>query len=603
MKNLMLFLKKLIDITGKRIYLNFFMSLLISGLEGIGIYLLVPMLAVIGVFNMQMDNVFPINYIMNGIEKIPFEIGVSFVFFLYFFLITGQALLQRYQSIVNTWIQQNFIKRLRTDLYQSLNGAKWEFFICKRKSDFNYILTTEIARVGAGTHSMIQLSSTVVFTLIQVIMAFLLSPILTILVLFSGTALAVYMKRFLKRSKALGRETTDLMNEYFGGITDQFNGIKDMKSNMLEESYLHWFRGKSDDIQSNVMKLVRLSSTSTLAYRIAAAVFIIMFVYMALNILHIADEKILIVILIFSRLWPKFTTIQTNLEQITAMLPALENVLSVQRESQEQQEFVLATQNNWKKHISYKDVIECREISYRYDKSQATWALSNINICIPNNKTTAIVGKSGAGKTTLVDLIMGLLKPENGQVLVNNQPLTDNNLLSYRSAISYVSQDPFLFHSSIRENLIMVQPEATEEEIWEALTFAAAADFVKKLPLGLDTIIGDRGTKLSGGQRQRIILARAILRKPSILVLDEATSALDSENEKKIQESIDLLKGKMTIIIIAHRLSTIRNADNVIVLEDGKVIQEGSYYRLSQTQGALRTMLDTQELALNQTLA
>ncbi|TRZ40603.1 ABC transporter ATP-binding protein [Niallia circulans] len=603
MNNLLLFLKKLVEVTGRKIYLNFFLSLLISALEGIGIYLLVPMLAVIGVFDMQMDNVFPINYIMKGMEKIPFDVSISFVLILYFFLITGQALLQRYQSITNTWIQQNFIKKLRLDLYKSLNGAKWEFFIGKRKSDFNYILTTEIARVGSGTHSVIQLSSLIFFTLIQVMLAFLLSPLLTVIVLVSGTVLAIYMKKFLKGSKTLGRETTDLMNEYFGGITDQFNGIKDMKSNMLEESYFHWFRGKSNAIESNVMKLVRLSSTSTLAYRIAAALLIVMFVYVSLNMMHIANEKVVLIILIFSRLWPKFTSIQTNLEQIIAMLPAVENVLNVQEESQKQQEFKISSQKNHHKNQYYDGVIECKNISYRYDTSQEIMALTNIDICIRNNETTAIVGKSGAGKTTLVDMIMGLLKPEHGQVRINNQPLNDDNLLTFRSSISYVSQDPYLFHTTLRENLLMVRPDASEAEIWESLSFAAAAEFVKKLPLGLDTVIGDRGMKLSGGQRQRIILARAILRKPSILVLDEATSALDSENEKKIQESIDLLKGKMTIIIIAHRLSTIRNADNVIVLEDGKVIQEGAYQRLSQSQGALRNLLNTQELALNQTLA
>ena len=145
-------------------------------------------------------------------------------------------------------------------------------------------------------------------------------------------------------------------------------------------------------------------------------------------------------------------------------------------------------------------------------------------------------------------------------------------------------QEPFLFNATFRENLLMIEPDATEEQIWEALEFSSAAEFVKKLPQGLDTLIGDRGIRLSGGERQRIVLARAILRKPSILVLDEATSALDTENERKIQQAIEQLKGKMTVIVIAHRLSTIRNADQVIVLDKGKIIQRGEFNQLAKEE-------------------
>ena len=174
--------------------------------------------------------------------------------------------------------------------------------------------------------------------------------------------------------------------------------------------------------------------------------------------------------------------------------------------------------------------------------------------------------------------------PDSGEVLIDGVPLKNENLLALRKVLSYVPQDPFLFNTSIRENLILTKENATDDEIWEALTFAYAADFVKKLPNGIDTVIGDRGIKLSGGERQRIVLARAILKKPAILVLDEATSALDSESELTIQEALESLKGKMTIIVIAHRLSTIRNADQIIVLEDGQVIQQGSFKQLAQEE-------------------
>lgn len=592
-------------VTGPKIYTNIFLSIFISAIEGISIYLLVPMLAVIGLLEASISNVFPLNVLVKGLEQLPFTLNLPFILVLYFMLLTGQALLQRYQTILNTEIQQNFIRYLRVETYESLIKAKWEYYLEKRKSDFNYILTTEISRVGIGTHGIIQLIGIVFFTIVQVTLAFLLSPSLTLVVMVCGAVIAIYMRKFVKGSKVLGKETTELMSNYFGGISEQFNGMKDMKSNRLESSFNEWFQSMSNRIHQNVMKLVKLNSKSTFIYRVAAGLLIVFFVYVSFSFIKVPPEKMILVILIFSRLWPKFSSIQSSIEQIVTMFPALNHLLKVQKECRKEQEWDFSQMEELSSKPSFhlESAIECKNVSYRYKQAQDNWALSNINIAFPKNKTTAIVGPSGAGKTTLVDIVMGLLQPEEGKVFVNGEPLTEKTVLGYRSTISYVAQEPFLFHSSIRENLQMVAPHASELDLWNALTFAAADEFVRRMPQGLDTIIGDRGIRLSGGERQRLILARAILRKPTILVLDEATSALDSENERKIQQAIDRLKGTMTIIVIAHRLSTIRNADQVVVLEGGSVIQAGEYGVLSETKGPLRRMLITQELASNQTLA
>ncbi|NRG26326.1 ABC transporter ATP-binding protein [Bacillus circulans] len=602
MRNLIVFFKKLQAVTGTKMYLNIFLSILISALEGISIYLLIPMLSVIGLLNMQINDLFPITLIVAAMEKLPFQLNLTSVLLIYLLLISGQALLQRSQTILNTDIQQNFIKQLRIETYESLIKVKWEYMLRKRKSDFNYILTTEISRVGVGTHSIIQLISIVFFTIVQIMLAFLLSPSLTSIVLIIGGLLSIFMRKFVRNSKTIGKETTELMNDYFGGITEQFSGMKDMKSNMLEPSFFEWFQSKSHLIHHNVMNLVRLNAKSVFIYRLMAGILIVLFVSISFSFLKLPPEKLMVIILIFSRLWPRFSSLQSNIEQIVSMFPALDHVLRVQAESNKSQEWSTFRTREWEPFL-LKQAIECDHVYFRYQPSQEDWTLTNVNIHFPLKKTTAIVGPSGAGKTTLVDLVMGLLQPEKGRLLVNGKSLTEEELLLYRNSISYVAQEPFLFHSSIRDNLLMVAPKATELELWQALSFAAAENFVKQMPEGLDTVIGDRGIRLSGGERQRLVLARAILRKPAILILDEATSALDSENEQKIQQAIDRLKGKMTIIVIAHRLSTIRNADKVLVLESGKVIQEGEYKQLAQTKGALRKMLVSQELAGNQTLA
>ena len=196
-------------------------------------------------------------------------------------------------------------------------------------------------------------------------------------------------------------------------------------------------------------------------------------------------------------------------------------------------------------------------MTYRYP-ARTTPALADLNLTIEAGSTTAIVGVSGAGKSTLADLVLGLLRPDRGRVLIDDVALDPAHLPAWREQIGYVAQDTFLFHDTVRANMRWACPEATDADILEAFRQAAADRFVAALPQGLDTVLGDRGMRLSGGERQRLALARALLRKPSLLILDEATSALDSDNERLILQSIQALHGRVAIVIISHRLSTLR---------------------------------------------
>jgi ABC-type bacteriocin/lantibiotic exporters, contain an N-terminal double-glycine peptidase domain len=229
--------------------------------------------------------------------------------------------------------------------------------------------------------------------------------------------------------------------------------------------------------------------------------------------------------------------------------------------------------------------IELRDVSFSYEASIPA-ALDNIRMQIESGKTTAIVGSSGAGKSTIVDLILGLLWAERGSVLIDGAPLGAAQLKSWRARIGYVSQETFLFNDTVRFNLEWAQPGATEREMLTALESAAALDFVTRLPSGLDTIIGERGVRLSGGERQRLSLARALLRKPRILILDEATSSLDSENEQRIYDAIEKLHGSITIILITHRLSTVRDADRIYVLDKGRVVADGTWSGLMSSENS-----------------
>ncbi|AOZ92671.1 ABC transporter ATP-binding protein [Paenibacillus crassostreae] len=596
MKDLFYFIRKMHHVAGFRLYINMSMTLLISLLDGIGIYLIVPLLSIIGVFDMSMDGVPLISSLLDIIESWSFELNLPIVLAVYVVIVGGEALLQRSQTLLNARILQNFIRTLRIETYRGLIQAKWEFFLRKRKSDFNHILTNELGRVNYGTSLFLQMITSIIFTIIQIGLALWLSPVLTIVVMISGGLIALYSRKFIKKSKNLGEQTTELSKYYFGGINDHFNGIKDIKSNRLEQSHIVWFKNLSTKMEHNFIQLGRVNSLSQLIYRLSSVVLIAGFVYLALEVIHTPVEQLIIVVLIFSRLWPRFISIQSSTEQLVSSFPAFQAMRNLQMEYETDKEIGEIASMREPDRLKMQEGIECRDVNYRYDSNEPVFALSDINIHIPANRMTAIVGKSGAGKSTLIDMLMGMIHPENGQVMIDGETLRDEQqLLSLRSSIGYVAQDPFLFNESIRDNLKLVNPNANDAELWEALSFSASEEFVRKLPRGLDTVIGDRGIRLSGGERQRIVLARAILKRPAILVLDEATSALDSENEQLIQGALELLKGSMTIIVIAHRLSTIRNADQVIVMEQGEVIQQGGYQQLSQeTKGTFRQLLNYQ---------
>lgn len=594
MVHLRLYMTKLYSVNGGALFLNIGCMIIVSLLEGFGIYMLVPMLAAIGVFVGHSGMPFLSGGLEHFLPFIPKSWLLPGMLMVFIVLLTGQALLQRYQSILNSRIQQRFMRSLRIDVYTSFMKAQWAFYLRQRKSDFSHVMTTELARVSQGTNLLLQLTTAVMFTMIQIALAFWLSPSLTGLVFLSGLGLFVVFRRSIRNAKQLGDRTTELSQVYFAGITDHMNGMKDIKSNLLEAANIHWFRSLTQRMEDNTTQFVRQNATTQFFHRTAAAVFVACVIFISLQWLHVTPEKLIVLILIFSRLWPRFALIQASLEYIMSMISAFESVTKVQQECEAFTDPSLIVSASVRQPLSLRHGIECSHLDYRYDGA-AESALRHINLFIPARGMTAIVGKSGAGKSTMVDVLMGFLRPTGGQITIDGLVLDDELLLQWRQSFGYVSQDPFLFHATVRENLMLADKDASEQQLWEALHFAAADNFVSRLPEGLDTVIGDRGIRLSGGERQRLVLARAVLHHPSVLILDEATSALDGEHEAAIQAALERMKGQMTLIVIAHRLSTIRHADQIVVLDQGEVIQQGNYHQLEQEErGAFSQLLSYQ---------
>ena len=281
--------------------------------------------------------------------------------------------------------------------------------------------------------------------------------------------------------------------------------------------------------------------------------------------------------------------LHTNIS-INNFIPSYEQLVDLRNQAQLNKEI-----QGTKIFTQLKEGIELKDVNFSYPGSKH--AIMGLNMFIGKNRMTAIVGESGSGKSTITDLVLGLQNPTQGAVLIDGVLFNEWQQNSFRGRIGYIPQDPILFHTSIRENLLWAYKDAKEKELWDALRLSHADQFVENLSQGIDTVVGDRGIRLSGGQRQRIALARALLRKPDLLILDEATSALDTESEIMIQNSIEELSHNVTILVVAHRLSTISKADKIYVMKMGRIIEEGSFSELSGKKDSIfLNMLKTQNL-------
>jgi ATP-binding cassette subfamily C protein len=368
--------------------------------------------------------------------------------------------------------------------------------------------------------------------------------------------------------------------------------MKTIKSYGMQDENIKVFSKQSDQVARNYLESIHTYVDVKLLFDIGTVVVLSVMVYFLIEIVKLPTATLFLLIYLFVRMIPQFSTIQRAYQYFINMLPAFSNVIKLEKECQENSEVPGEIDEKIKleKEIKFEDV----RFSYL---GEDHFTIPDLNLTIPAGKTTAIAGPSGAGKSTVADLVMGLIKPEKGEITVDGVRVTEDSLSSWRNNIGYIAQETFLFNESIRFNLKQACPDASQEDIMEVLKLSAAYKFVMKLPEGLDTVIGDRGVRLSGGERQRLALARALLRKPSLLIMDEATSNLDLENEKKIIRAIDGLHGEMTILVIAHRISTIKNADNIYLIDGGEIVQSGSWDELLENEkGWFWDVFEAQEI-------
>ena len=543
-----------------------FSLLLAAGLtEGIGLMLLIPLLASIGMETGLTANTGFASNLRDALSVLGIPLDLISLLVIFFVLILGRSVLSYYRDTYLYKMQLEFVDAFAVQLHESFGKARWSFLLQQRSSDFSHVLTKDIFRIGIGTQLLLQAMVSISLISAYLLTSLYLSPYLTLLVIAAGAVLLWVLRGYRRRALQLGKAQTVSGKAVFASVSEFMDGIKLVKSYGAEKHYLRYFKQAADSQRSKQLAFRRNSSLAQQSFQVGSALLLCLFFYLAIEVMQVAVSQLLVLTLIFVRLMPLLSGLQRNYEQITHMLPAYAAAMELKQACQTETE-VYAVDSG---PLALEQGITLDNTSFAYKQSDPV--LQQVTISFPAHQTTALMGPSGAGKSTLADILAGLMLPDSGYVLVDGTPLSEQNLLVWRNQVAYVPQDVFLFHDTLRANMLWVDPDVDEDKLWEVLELAAAKIFVKKLPQGLDTVIGERGIRLSGGERQRIALARALLRKPDLLILDEATSALDHENEQHIKDSLMRLHGKMTIVLIAHRMTTVASADRVLVVRDGKI--------------------------------
>ncbi|MFH1452609.1 MAG: ABC transporter ATP-binding protein [Armatimonadota bacterium] len=558
---------------------TFLLGLLVtvnSLLEAATLVLLLPLFYIANLISgaMQINLPFELDFI-NYFPSKTYALACVVIVFLAVSVL--QEYIKRQMSVLTTSIKVGFSRVLSERMYEAFAMAKWTAILGKRRSDIANALTNELKLIDIGTQTLLQFATSVPVILIQIIIAFFISPDGTIAAIIVGALFFYFLKPVNKRLGNFSQSLNDLLKDSLSDIHEHLNGIKEVKSYGAEQTHIERFSQKNRGVEEKYVDFVKLFTKSTFIYNSGTFFLLAVFVFLALTLFQENITRLIMLFIIFLRIWPMVSGFQASIQFFIIMFPAWGSFSKCLDELNTLHEDFLTEPGT--KPLVIKNGIRLKDISFSYGQGNVA-ALKHISLDIPANSSIAVTGPSGSGKSTFADILIGLLPPAEGEVLVDGESLKPEMIPGWRKAIGFVPQETFLFQGTIRENLLWAKPGACEEELWEALKLSAADDFIKAIPEGLDSQVGDKGSNFSGGERQRIALARAVLRKPALLILDEATSSLDAENENKIRSAIQRLRGKITMVTIAHRLSTIKAADEIILLENGSITEKGTFEEL-----------------------
>ncbi len=490
-------------------------------------------------------------------------------------------------------VRAMIITKLRGDVYDKILRLPIGYFTEKRKGDIISRMTNDIGEIEGSVVGMLDGMIKDPITVIGYLVALvIISPQLSLFLLILLPVTGLLIGRVSRKLKRQSEDAAIKLGEGLSILDETLGGLRVIKAFLAEKLLSSRFHDVNDELYKIRKKMGARRDLASPLTEVFGVMVLSTILYFG-GRLVLADQgieggELLSYIALFAMVINPAKNISNsffNIQRGAAALVRVEEVLSAP---------VVVDENpNGTQLTSFNDSIEFKNVVFSYDDAMI---LDNVNLTIRKGKTVALVGSSGAGKSTLADLVPRFHDVTSGEVLIDGINIRDYSLYSVRSLMSIVTQEPILFNDTVANNIALGSPDATMEEIEQAAKIANAHNFIIHKEAGYQTNIGDRGSKLSGGERQRLTIARAVLKNPPILILDEATSSLDTESERLVQDAINNMMQNRTSIVIAHRLSTIRHADEIIVLQKGKIVERGTHEELIAHNGFYRKLVEMQEV-------
>ena len=490
-----------------------------------------------------------------------------------------------------TFLRNGVLKDLRNDLYKKITSLPLAFYSEKRKGDTMSRISTDVLEIQHSFLSVLELivrePLTIIFTIVSM---FIISTKLSLFVLIfipvSGLVISLIGKSLKRNSNRVQKE-----QGYFLSIVDEtLSGLKVIKGFNGEKIFSDKFQDSTTRFYNYSNKLLNKQNLAgPTSEFLGISVIAALLWYggqMVLNEKTLDPSLFLVYMGLAYQILTPAKAISKASYGVKRGNAAAERVMEIL-----QTESPLKDLPNATTKTSFDDVIELKGIQFKYEDE---YVLKNFSISVPKGKTVALVGQSGSGKSTIANLVTRFYDVNHGQIEIDGTNIKTLTKHSLRNLMGLVTQDSILFNDSIKNNILLGKEDATDAEVIKALEIANAWEFVKDLPKGIDTNIGDSGNKLSGGQKQRLSIARAVLKNPPIMILDEATSALDTESERLVQVALENMMKNRTSIVIAHRLSTIQNADEIIVMKKGEIVEQGKHQELLDKKGVYNNLVAMQ---------
>jgi subfamily B ATP-binding cassette protein MsbA len=492
-------------------------------------------------------------------------------------------------------IRNNIINDMRSDMFHKILKLPIGYFNEQRKGDLMSRLTNDLSAIEYSTISFLEVIFREPISVIVLIASMItLSPELSLFLLAFLPIMGFVIGRVGRSLKKISTRVQEKLGSILSIIEETIGGIRVLKAFNAEEHQAKRFYEENQKLfheknRSNRRRDLASPVSETLS--IAAVCFVLWYggrMVLRDNTFNLSGGDFLTFILIFTQIIPSLKMFSQAFYNIRNGAASVERIKYLLHENE-----TIKESDNPKKLAAFNNAIEFNNVGFSYSDASI---LSDIHLKIEKGKTIALVGSSGAGKSTLADLVPRFHDVSSGELLIDGVNIKEYSLESLRSQMSIVTQEPILFNETIASNIKLGKPNATDEEVIQAAKVANAHNFIMLKEQGYETNIGDRGSKLSGGERQRLTIARAVLKNPPILILDEATSSLDTESERLVQDAINNMMQNRTSIVIAHRLSTIRHADEIIVLQKGKIVERGTHDGLMQQNGFYKRLVDMQEV-------